>query len=350
VGTPSPPARRGPARPWVRPAPLAIVRVMAIDASFQRTRENEAHPESELLAFIRDVRFPNGRVVCPRCACSRVHGWGNFGSRKRYRCLRCRRTFSDLTGSPLAHLKRLELWIPHCEALRQARSVRATARKLGIHRDTAFRWRHRAIRGLLEAERDGPRDEVGVLETYFRFSEKGRKNLPRPPHPRLPGLVCVPGKERVYVFLLEDGRGRRSATRPVRVPHPHRVPLLEELLAPALTRAGTLVVVRGRFSAYALLARRTGRELRVEKAAGSERAEARTLLGSLYAYRSRLRRWMRRFNGVATRYLDRYLAWHRAVDDLPPDLGRGAAGSSALAILPEILRPPRGPPTIPADT
>ncbi len=32
------------------------------------------------------------------------------------------------------------------------------------------------------------------------------------------------------------------------------------------------------------------------------------------AYISRLKRWMRRFNGVATRYLDNYLGWWRMID------------------------------------
>lgn len=32
------------------------------------------------------------------------------------------------------------------------------------------------------------------------------------------------------------------------------------------------------------------------------------------AYTSRLKTWMRRFHGVATRYLDSYLGWFRAID------------------------------------
>lgn len=32
------------------------------------------------------------------------------------------------------------------------------------------------------------------------------------------------------------------------------------------------------------------------------------------AYDSRLKDWMRRFKGVATRYLDSYLGWFRAID------------------------------------
>ena len=32
------------------------------------------------------------------------------------------------------------------------------------------------------------------------------------------------------------------------------------------------------------------------------------------AYDSRLKDWIRRFHGVATRYLDSYLGWFRAID------------------------------------
>ena len=34
------------------------------------------------------------------------------------------------------------------------------------------------------------------------------------------------------------------------------------------------------------------------------------------AYDSRLKQWMRRFNGVATRYLKNYLGWHRMMERL----------------------------------
>ena len=35
---------------------------------------------------------------------------------------------------------------------------------------------------------------------------------------------------------------------------------------------------------------------------------------SVNNYDSRLKTWMRRFNGVATKYLDSYLGWHRTND------------------------------------
>lgn len=32
------------------------------------------------------------------------------------------------------------------------------------------------------------------------------------------------------------------------------------------------------------------------------------------AYDSRLKTWIRRFNGIATKYLDNYLGWHRLLE------------------------------------
>lgn len=37
---------------------------------------------------------------------------------------------------------------------------------------------------------------------------------------------------------------------------------------------------------------------------------------NINAYDSRLKDWMRRFQGVATRYLDSYLVWFRTIDQM----------------------------------
>ena len=46
------------------------------------------------------------------------------------------------------------------------------------------------------------------------------------------------------------------------------------------------------------------------------------------AYDSRLKDWIRRFRGVATRYLDSYLGWFRAIDRT---CGTGLNTASLLA-------------------
>lgn len=89
---------------------------------------------------LRAARWPRGLVLCPRCGGrSTVHSKTARGNRRRYLCLECRRTFSDLTGTPFAQSKLpLSTWL---EGLYLVERVHATtaemARVLGIKWDTA---------------------------------------------------------------------------------------------------------------------------------------------------------------------------------------------------------------------
>jgi hypothetical protein len=49
-----------------------------------------------------------------------------------------------------------------------------------------------------------------------------------------------------------------------------------------------------------------------------------------FAYDSRLKTWIRRFNGVATKYLDSYLGWFRTLDRSGP-AGWSSSDFSVLA-------------------
>ena len=89
----------------------------------------------------------------------------------RYKCRGCSVTFNALTGTRWARLRHRQRWLAQCEALQEGLSVRKAAAHLGVHRTTAFRWRHRflqcpakikdlAMRGVVEA------DETYVLESF----------------------------------------------------------------------------------------------------------------------------------------------------------------------------------------
>src|SRR5690606_40116679 len=107
---------------------------------------------------------------------------------QRYRCKTCRRTFSDLTGTPLAYSKLAGLWGEYARCMVEGLSVRKAARRLGINKDTAFRWRHRILAVLENATAPAPRGIVELHETRFPYSEKGRR-IPRR-MPRHRGLAA----------------------------------------------------------------------------------------------------------------------------------------------------------------
>jgi transposase-like protein len=57
----------------------------------------------------------------------------------------CGRTFNDLSGTPLARLRLKAKWLAYSQVLLDSLPVRKAADRLGVHRNTAFRWRHRFL-------------------------------------------------------------------------------------------------------------------------------------------------------------------------------------------------------------
>ena len=82
---------------------------------------------------------------CPHCGGRDIVGWGRANALARYRCKGCGRTFNALTKTPMARLRKKELWLAHAEAMLEGTSVAKAARRSGVHYTTAFRWRHRFL-------------------------------------------------------------------------------------------------------------------------------------------------------------------------------------------------------------
>jgi len=246
----------------------------------------------------RRLRFGD-RPTCPRCASARVQRWGSFSGRRRYRCVACRRTFSDFTGTALAYVKRLSAWVPYCASMRDATPVRTAARMAGVSTATAFRWRHR----ILSARGgDAPLGgAVTVGETWFHHSEKGSRSLRRKPRRRR--IVQRHQATPVWVLIARDEEGRVAGDV---VGYARPGP--EDVVVALVHRLSPGAELVSRFGHYGATARAADLVLQVpyRRAAGSAPEVV-----AVKWYIVRLHRWMRRFRGVATRYLANYLAWHR---------------------------------------
>jgi transposase-like protein len=249
------------------------------------------------LAELRRQRFADG-LVCPRCRGRRVHRWGRFGDRHRYRCLACGRTFSDLTGTPLAYLKRLDRWGGFCLCMRHSRSVRRTAAALEIATRTAFRWRHRLLDAVRAADAGQLEGDLILAEFWLAFSEKGRRDLERPGRRRAQPWP----HERAWILVARDARSAPLAAHVG--PRRPTASALDRVLGHRAEPDINLHDASGRFGQVARFARLTGRGYRRLRGARLRSSPAA-------AYGRDLRRWLRPFNGVATRYLPNYLAWHR---------------------------------------
>jgi transposase-like protein len=276
-------------------------------------------PEEAVVAMLESKDAEQRQ--CPHCAGKRLLAWGKSDGLPRYRCGDCRRTFNALTGTPLARLRYKARWLTQGAALQDGLSVRKAATACGVAVSTAFRWRHRFLRA---AKTNQPSNLSGIVEadeTFFRRSYKGSRQwkLKRPDAPaRKPrhratpsGKRGTPLDEKVPVLIVRD---RNRITGDAILPD-LTAPTIKAELIPMLAPDALLCTDASR--SYGAIARDAGIRHEPVNIAAGERVRDRVFhIQNVNAYDGRLKQWMHRFNGVATRYLDSYLGWHRMIERL----------------------------------
>lgn len=239
---------------------------------------------------------PGCQLRCPRCGDEGIHLWGRRSGVQRYRCARCRRCFNDRTGTPVARSRYPDRWGAMAACLAEGLSVRETARRLGIHPSTAFRWRHRLLAGLAAGFAGPLAGIVEVAEVGLRPSHKGSRQQP-PARP-------VPPDARVFVVFACD---RKMSIAFTVVGTGARQGHLAEFLRQVLSSAARVCADRPwRFRYAAVAAGRRFARMRVDRW-GVVRGRA---YGSRHAgpLAQGFVAWLERFRGVASRYLHHYAA------------------------------------------
>lgn len=121
----------------------------------------------DLEKFVTRERFSNGRV-CPHCGCIHVvrNGHQKNGA-QRYVCRDCGKSFVVTANSIAAGTrKELAVWEKFIGCMMSGLSVRKTADACGIHRNTAFIWRHKVLDALQKYGRHGAAGRVVDLCSY----------------------------------------------------------------------------------------------------------------------------------------------------------------------------------------
>ena len=257
---------------------------------------------------------------CPHCHHEPCGRWGNAHGLPRYHCSACGKTFNALTGTPLAHLRHRECWKEYASSMITGETIRAAAHRCGIHKNTSFRWRHRFLAGLSQVKPLHLHGIVEADETYFLESFKGSRHLPRPARKR-GGKAAKRGlsSEQIPVLIARD-RTPETTDAVLQNASTHAV---RAVLEPILDHDA--VLCSDGSPVYVSLAK----QLHIAHQPVNIRAGIRVVdkafhIQNVNAYDSRLKGWMARFHGVATKYLSNYLGWRRSLERfssrLTPDL------------------------------
>lgn len=233
--------------------------------------------------------------------------------RQRYHCKNCQNTFTDVTDTPLYRNRKPEKWLDFIKRTFEKYSLRKSADLIGdVHFVTLFYWRHKILSALNQMDFDAFSEIVEMDETYFLYSEKGKRNIEgRKPrkrggaskfrsisHEHICVLIARDRQNSTYSGVL--GRDRIVKTQ------------LDKAVGSKLSSNNTLCTDAWR--AFSLYAKSKGLEHYRFKSDKTERVKGLYHIQNVNKYHISSKGWMQRFNAVSTKYLDHYLSWFQFLE------------------------------------
>jgi len=284
-------------------------------AIFNALKDN-LYPSSQAIGQVveelRETKFSSG-LVCPHCNDNFVVKNGKFNGRQRYLCRSCKHTFNDFTNTPMQRTQMPEKWLQYLELMFKGFSLRAAAVEIGgVTHVTLFYWRHKILNALKHLDVDSFEGITEMDETYFLYSEKGHKSITwREPRHR-GGKAKKRGisKEQVGVLVVCD-RHKQSS---LRVAGSGRInaETLNAMVTDKISNSATLcsdadTAIKSFATEHNL------KHIELNASKGQRVKQGVYHIQNVNACHKQLKDWMRKFNGVATKYLDNYLSWYRFV-------------------------------------
>jgi transposase-like protein len=259
----------------------------------------------QFLEDLRESKFSAGRI-CPHCSSPKVIMHGNFKGRQRYRCKACKKTFSDFTNSPIARSRYPEKWVLFAECMLKNMCLKETAKELGITKTTAFYWRHKILKALQKIDLEPFEGITEADETFFLFSEKGQKHITgRKPRKR-GGLASLRGLSHEQVcVMVAYGRDKDRVLSMVACTGQISQKSIDRVIGPFVGPSMVLCTDANR--GYRPYCKK--KQIQLVQLKKDQRKHGIYHIQNVNSYHSGLKKWMRMFNGVASKYLDGYLAW-----------------------------------------
>lgn len=251
---------------------------------------------------------------CPHCGSKSYFANGRLKGVHRYRCKECGKYFNEATGTALEGLHKKDKFSKYLWCMFMSYSIRKCASETGISIPTSFNWRHKILGSLSAISDDDFRFVCESDDVFFLYSEKGNRNLARKPRYR-GGRARTAGitNDHVAVIVTCD----RVGSQAMQVSGRGRIRRkdVEKALGGKIRKDTVFCTDAHRsYSAFA-----KHQDLEHHKIKVGTRGYTKDQVYHVQTVNSkvsRLKTWIRDFNGVSTKYLQNYLNWFITLEKL----------------------------------
>ena len=241
---------------------------------------------------------------CPHCGSNKICKNGFLhGKYQQFKCHNCNKNYSIRTNTIFCKSKKnIQLWQEYIELFSQDLSLRKIVEKMNnkISLPTAFYWRHKILKVLSNINDDNNNKLDGIIEadeTFFEESQKGSRKMTRKPRKRDYTSYSYTKKTKICVLTAID-RNKSSDVKPVGFGGLEKDDVI--LLQRHLEKDSILTTDGNR--TY-----RNLHDVKLKSLKFGKPENKVYHINNINNFHSMLKKFMIRFNGVATKYLDFYV-------------------------------------------
>ena len=258
---------------------------------------------------------------CRNCNSTRIVKIGkDKNGRQRYRCKDCGTTFGESTFTVVSRTRySAETWQKFIVLTLQGVSLADCAAECGFSVQTAFSWRHKVLHALEMDQND--RMLGGVVEadeTFFNISYKGNHKkstgfeMPREAYKRGTDNKSQTGSRACVMCALERngqayaevlGKGQPTAAK---VAYAFGERIMPETILISDGASGMEVYCRDFAPSFELVQMKAHKNPKDQRSPPEIRGAFH--IQNINNMHTRIRRFLRPYNGVATKYLNHYVS------------------------------------------
>ena len=234
----------------------------------------------------------NHNLCCPYCNENRIYKHGKSNNIQRYKCTNtsCNRTFSANHDSPFRYAKKFKtMWENYHILMNEGLTLRQCAVNLKINLITAFFWRHKILNSYsLDNDANEIKGYVELTKLILPENFKGNRNPPAGNRGRIQIIAITSSTDVITAVPIS----RKLCT----------YKKLVELVNPKLHKDS--YIIKSPNNWILLLAKLHNSNIKDIKKYDT------TKTWSIPPFTTPIKKWLVRFNGVASKYIMHYVNWY----------------------------------------
>ena len=272
----------------------------------------EVESKSQVLENVRqELREVNSQPVCIHCGHEKVYKRGFYKGIQQLSCAKCKRWFSEISGTPLKGIHKRDNWQEYIRLMQEGGTIKGIAKQMGISIETSFRWRHKILAALAEKEVQKLGEIVECDEMEFVMNNKGEV-LDRPARKcasdaNKPSHMETTRRVQVIVAVDREGHKVARVIEAERINSKH----VQKSIGKKLNKGCTLIT--DKHSAYVKYTKdlKTINHKTIKASEQKKSTDKVTNIQRVNQTHKEIRDFMKKFcGGVGTKYLQNYLNWY----------------------------------------